>query len=226
MFLHGYLSCKESFSYQINALKSKRRIIAVDLRGFGESSALPFAYSLSDYVNDVKDLITALKIERYDVVAHSFGGRIALRLATADSRVDKIVLTGSAGLKPKRSLKYYFKVYLYKLLKKFISEKNLKNFGSKDYVRLSPVMKKSFIKIVNEHLDKELKNVNNKTLIIFGKNDKETPLYFAKKLKKEIKNSYLIVIENAGHFAFVDNPNAFNLYLKEFLFGDDYEYFS
>lgn len=194
------------------------------MRGFGESGLIPFAYSLDDYVNEVKGLLDKLSVKKYDLIAHSFGGRIALKLATLDKRLDKLILTGCAGLKPKRRLSYYFKVYRYKLLKKFLPESKLTNFGSADYVKLSPVMKKSFIKIVNEHLDGILKDINNKTLIIFGQNDRETPLYFAKKLKKEIKNSTLLIMKDCGHFAFIDNPRVFNLYVNEFLFGDGYEF--
>lgn len=153
-------------------------------------------------------------------MAHSFGGRVALRLALKDKRLDKLVLTGSAGLKPKRSVGYYFKVYLYKLLKKVFSENFLKGFGSSEYRSLDGVMKKSYLKIVNTHQDQEVSKITNKTCLIYGSKDKSTPLYIAKKFNKLIKNSTLIVISGAGHFAFIDQPYLFNVYLKEFLFGD------
>ena len=78
-------------------------------------------------------------------------------------------------------------------------------------------MQKSFIKIVNEHLDYTLPKIKNQTLIVFGSEDKETPLYMAKKLHKNIKNSKLVIIKGAGHFCFIDNPNKFNLEVREFL---------
>ena len=188
--------------------------------GFGKSPKLKSAYSLGDYVKSVYDFISECKIDSYDLLAHSFGGRIAIRLASIDSRLDKIILTGSAGLKPRRSLSYYIRVYAYKLLKKFLPEKLLKNFGSSEYKSLGGVMRQSYIKIVNTHQDGELDAIKNKTLIIFGKEDKSTPLYMAKKLNQKIKNSKLIIIEGAGHFAFIDKPQLFNVYLKEFLLGD------
>lgn len=78
-------------------------------------------------------------------------------------------------------------------------------------------MQKSFKLIVNEHLDYALPNIKNSTLIIFGKEDKETPLYMAKKLHNGIKGSRLVVYEKAGHFAFIDKPLRFNMEVKEFL---------
>ncbi len=217
MFLHGYLSSKESFSYQIKFFSKFRRVIAPDLRGFGESEKLLTPYSVEDYANEVYNFLTELNIDRYDIIAHSFGGRIAIKLANIDNRLDKIILTGSAGLKPKRTLKYYVKVYLYKILKRILPKSKLKNFGSKEYRTLDPVMKKSYIKIVNCYQDNEAKNILNKTLIINGENDRETPLYMAKRLNKYVKNSTLKIIKNAGHFAFIDDALTFNFLAREFL---------
>ncbi len=159
-------------------------------------------------------------IKSYDLLAHSFGGRIALRLANIDDRLDKLILTGCAGLKPRRKISYYIKVYSYKILKKILPQKLLKNFGSSEYKSLDEIMRQSYKKIVNTYQDGELDTIKNKTLIVFGKNDKSTPLFMAKKLNQKIKNSNLIIIEDAGHFAFTEKPLLFNVYLKEFLLGD------
>ena len=126
-------------------------------------------------------------------------------------------MTGSAGLKPKRKLKYYFKVYFYKLIKGFLPEKLKNKFGSSELKSLSGNMRKSYYKIVNEYLDGYLSNIKCKTLIIFGEKDTETPLYLADKLNKNIKNSIKFVIKNAGHFCFVESFYEFNLIVKEFL---------
>ena len=110
MFLHGYLSCKESFNYQIDFFSRNYRVLAPDLTGFGENLPLTSPYFLDDYVKDVLKLLNQLDIKRYHIICHSFGARIAIKLATFDKRIDKIIITGGAGLKPKRSISYYFKV--------------------------------------------------------------------------------------------------------------------
>lgn len=218
MFLHGYLANKETFIYQKNFLQNYFNLHLIDLTGFGEKAFMPYPYDLTDYANEVKDYIKENGLKKPHVVAHSFGGRIAIKLASENRDLfDKIVLTGAAGLKPKFSLKKFCKASLFKILKKFVRKERLKNFYSSDYNSLSPVMKKSFILIVNEHLDDKLADIENQTLIIFGKNDKETPVYFAKRLQKGIKNSKLILLENAGHFAFIDQATKFNLEVREFL---------
>jgi pimeloyl-ACP methyl ester carboxylesterase len=53
--------------------------------------------------------------------------------------------------------------------------------------------------------------------LIFGENDKDTPLYMAKRFNSGIKNSKLVILKDAGHFAFVDKSIKFNLEMREFL---------
>ena len=193
-------------------------MFAPDLKGFGDNPDMPYPYSLDDYVSDVKEYIYSHNLKNPSVIAHSFGARIALSAASLDSGLfDKLVLTGAAGLKPKLTLSKAVKKSVFNLLKRFIPRENLAKFYSKDYNALSSVMKESFRKIVSFHLDDRLKYITNKTLIIFGKNDKETPLYMAKRLHAGIVGSKLIVLDNAGHFCFIDKPNKFNMEVKEFL---------
>ena len=189
-----------------------------DFKGFGNNKEMEKPYSLSDYCEDIKAYIKEKGLVKPHVIAHSFGGRVAVKLASENPELfDKIVLTGSAGLKPKRSVKYHLKRFAFKVARFFISKEKLTRFYSKDYLSLSPIMRESFVKIVNEHLDDRLKLISNPTLIIFGNKDKETPLYMAKKLNKNIKNSKLVIIKQAGHFAFIDCPEKFNWEVEEFL---------
>lgn len=218
MFLHGYLADKNSFIYQLEFLSRDFDVYALDLKGFGENKGMEHPYSLDDYIRQVKEFCSLNGIVKPHVIAHSFGGRIALKLSSENPNFfDKMVLTGCAGLKPKRSIKYRLKVFIYKILKRFVKKEKLARFFSSDYNALSPVMKESFKLIVNEHLDYTLPKIQNKTLLIFGKDDKQTPLYMAKKLLKGIKGSRLVVYKNAGHFAFIDKPFNFNMEVKEFL---------
>lgn len=212
LMLHGYLSQKESFAYQIDFFKSSRKVIVPDMVGFNGTD-MPYPYSLADYANDISNLLEKVG-ESVDVIAHSFGARVLFKLLP-NKFIDKIVLTGSAGIKPKFSLKKQLRIYRYKLRKKL--GLNIDKFGSADYKALSPIMKKSFVMIVNERLEDKIANVQNKTLLIFGENDGETPLYMAKKQNKLIKNSELVILKNAGHFAFIDQKNQFNYIVKEFI---------
>lgn len=218
LFLHGYLSSGKSFYCQRAYFERDFNVFVPDLKGFGENARMEYPYSLSDYLDSVKEYMHKSGIKKPHVIAHSFGARIAIKGASEDEELfDKLVLTGAAGLKPKTTVKKAIKKMVFSVAKKFVSREKLQGFYSSDYLSLSPVMKESFIKIVNEHLDDRLSLINNHTLLVFGEKDMETPLYMAKKLNEGIKSSSLMVIKDAGHFCFIDKSAKFNVEVREFL---------
>lgn len=216
--MHGYLANGNSFYNQIKFFERDYEVFAPDFKGFGNNCDMAYPYSLDDYIRDMQEYMYKHSIKKPHVVAHSFGGRVALKSASQDQNLfDKLVLTGCAGLKAKNTIKKRVKKVIFNTAKKFVSKDKLKRFYSADYLALNDVMKQSFIKIVSEHLDEVLGNIKNETLLVFGKNDKETPLYMAKRLHEGIEKSKLLIIENAGHFCFLDKPFKFNGEVKEFL---------
>ena len=218
LFLHGYLSNGKSFYNQLSFFSRDFEVFAPDLKGFGENTDMPFPYSLDDYIDEVAEYMYKHGLKSPCVVAHSFGGRITIKgVATKKLEFNKIVLTGSAGLKPKNTLKKRAKRFCFNAVKRFFKKEKLLRFYSSDYLSLNDMMKQSFIKIVNENLDEYLAFIKNQTLIINGEKDRETPLYMAKKLNKNIPNSTLLVFKEAGHFCFLDKPNKFNMEVKEFI---------
>lgn len=191
---------------------------AIDLKGFGDNVPMEKPYNLDDYVHDVKQYIKDNGLNSPHVIGHSFGCRIIIKALSKDPDLfDKVVLTGAAGLKPKNTLKKRVKRLAFKFLKLFIKKEKLKKFYSSDYRQLDDTMKQSFKLIVNEHLDDKVHLIKNKTLLIFGACDTQTPLYMAKRLNKKIKNSKLVVLQRAGHFCFLDKPMKFNMEVREFL---------
>lgn len=216
--MHGYLATHESFNAQIRFFGRDFDVFAPDLKGFGDNIPMPYPYSLGDYLTDVKEYMYKHSVARPHVIAHSFGGRIAIKGAAEDNNLfDKLVLTGSAGLKPKKTLKKVVKKTTFDILKKFVKKEKLFCFYSSDYKSLSAVMQESFKKIVSEYLDEEVKKIKNRTLIVFGSKDKETPVYMAEKLFRSIENGKLRIYQGAGHFCFIDRPLTFNTEVKEFL---------
>ena len=78
-------------------------------------------------------------------------------------------------------------------------------------------MRQSLIKIVNETFDKSLAVFKPETLFIFGENDTATPVYMGKRYLKKTPEGKLVIMKNAGHFAFIDRPDAFNEEVFAFL---------
>ena len=149
------------------------------------------------------------------LIAHSFGARVAIKLAKEFGYfLDKLVIVDGAGIKPRRKLKYYYSIYKHKILKRL---KIVHSAGSADYKALPTAMKGTFINIVNEDLTPLLKFITLPTLIVWGENDRETPLYMAKKMHRLIANSGLVVLKNAGHFSYIDQYQKFIAVLGYFL---------
>lgn len=224
VFLHGWGADKKSFLFVKNYFQDYSKIF-VDFSGFGESLKIEKPYFVSDYVSELCDLLKNFEIDELVIVGHSFGGRVAIKFcALMKNKFNnlKLCLVDSAGIKPKLSFLKKWKIFRYKYLKRraLKNEKlkyKLQYFGSDDYKKLSPVMKQTFVNIVNEDLSVYAKMIDCNCLIIWGENDKDTPIFMAKKLNKYIKESNLVILNNAGHFSFLDNMQEFLIVLDTFI---------
>lgn len=205
VFLHGWGGSVDSFKFTTKYLNFCYKAIFIDFPPFGKSEMPQVELTIYDYALMVKKILSLNNITCPIIVGHSFGGRVSLILANKVN-TRGLILTCSAGIKPKRTFKYYYKIIKHKICKKL----KIKNkSGSKDYNSLPDNFKKTFINIVNAHLEKFAKKINSKTVLFWGEKDKETPIYMAKKLNKLIKNSTLIVNKNMGHFCYLENAGEF-----------------
>lgn len=238
ILLHGWGSSGRVMMPLAQQLSSIRTCYVFDLPGFGNSSIPESAWSIDDYADLVQSFIEDQQLERTDMLAHSFGGRITLKLCARDKGkelIDKVLITGGAGMKPKRSLIFYLKKYMARLLKApFLilpeksREKALKKLrdttlwkmlGSSDYQKLSGVLRETFVKSVTEYLEPCLPLIPHEMLLLWGRDDEATPLYQARRLEQGIRNAALVVIDNAGHYAFLDRPKHFVSIAKAFFEG-------
>lgn len=186
--------------------------------GFGASSPLDEAYSVGNYCNWLKDYINYTKLEKPHIIAHSFGARVAFKYLGEDfGCADKLVITGGAGMVKPRSPAYMRRVKAYRRVKKLFPKFAEKHFGSAEYRTLSPVMRESYKKIVNEDLRGSAEKIENPTLLIYGADDTVTPCgEEGAEFNRLIKGSRLEVI-GGGHFCFSDNAESFNKLIYDFL---------
>ncbi len=230
LLLHGWGSSFDAYKGVISALQDKCKLTALSFPGCGESSLPENPLCTDDYVELVLEFIKKLNLENPILVGHSHGCRVIMKaVGTGKISPQKIVFIDGAGLKPKRSLSYYAKVYSYKTAKFFLTLPVVKNyteetlgrarnrFGSADYNSAPPVMKKTLSNLVNEDMTPFIKNIKASTLLIWGENDTATPLWMAKKLEKTISDCGLCVIKNTGHWSFVENPVQAHAILRSFL---------
>lgn len=214
VFLHGWGANADAWNFVAKRFCDEYKVLAVDFYGFGDSDFPPQNYGVKEYAKDVVELLNVLDINSAILVGHSFGGRIAIEIcANYPQIVYKLALVDSAGIKPRRGLKYYFKISLHKFLKK-LGKQGLK--GSSDYSALPSQMKAVFRNVVNYHQNDLLPKIKCQTAIFWGDKDKETPRYMYRYLLKHIENSYGFIL-HGGHFSYVDDYAKFVAILKAFL---------
>jgi pimeloyl-ACP methyl ester carboxylesterase len=225
VILHGWGCNIDTVRPIINILNKRYKVVALDLPSEPKEPIGSFQYA-----EIVKEFLKEIEVEKASFIGHSFGGKLSIIFGSKyPDVVDKILLIDSAGLIPKRGAKYYIKVYSFKFLR-FIyknlffwikDEKRLesfyKRFGSDDYKDSAGIMRKVFVRVVNENLKSLLKDIKASTLIIWGEKDDATPLYMAKIMESEIKDSGLVIFEGAGHYAYLDDYNKFVAVINAFL---------
>ena len=214
VLLHGWGGSHISMLGTFNYLsKFDLDIISIDLPGFGQSPHPPDFFTLEDYADTIKELLEKLNLSQITLVGHSFGARIAILLAK-EKLIKNIILTGAAGIKPKFNLKKYIRIKQYKRAVK--NQKDTSQFGSHDYKQLPESQKKVFNRIINRYLHEDLKDIHKPALLIWGKNDTDTPVYMGKKMNKLLADSALIILDGT-HYAHIENNKQFNLIAKQFI---------
>ena len=225
ILLHGWGQNTKMMAFIADFLKSHFVVYNLDFPGFGQSDEPSEAWSNEDYVEFLKKFVDKLKIKNPIIIGHSFGCRVALYYAYKYP-VYKMCLTGAAGIKDEHDLKWYFKVYTYKLgkivTKPFVklNEKLRSNAGSSDYKNASEVMKGTLVKCVNFDITPYLKDIDVETLLVFGEKDEATPIEKGKKMEELMPNAALCIFENDDHFAYINEANRFNAVLDAFLRSD------
>ena len=232
LVLHGWGACINSMAPIWQFFKNKFKVYVLDFPGQGNDSPEPKSpWGVPEYAEMVREFMQKLNINKPNIIAHSFGGRVTIYLASRyNDLFNKIVLVDAAGVKPKFSIKKTFKIAMFKcgkMIIKITTNKNnceeklnnyRKKFASSDYGTIkSDVMRQTFNKVINLDLTKNLKDIKNPTLLMWGENDKDTPLYMAKKMEKLIPDAGLVVLKNAGHFSYIDSRDNFNINVDNFL---------
>ncbi len=228
VLMHGW-GCTSATVASIERTAAETHCVYnVDFPGFGASPDPATVWGVEEYTQAIEALVDAEKIENPVLIGHSFGGRVGILYASRRP-VSKLILVDAAGLKPRRGLKYYYKVYSYKLWKrlirltcsrdkvdKIIRERQSKA-GSADYRALNPHMRRIFVKVVNEYLRDRLPLIKAPTLLVWGEADTATPMRDAKIMEREIPDAGLVSFPGAGHYSFLDRPTQFAAVLRSFL---------
>lgn len=196
------------------------RVHMLDLPGFGASDPPPQPWTVHDYAEFVLAYLDHHELERVYLFGHSFGGRLGLILgAQHPDRVIKMALADSAGIRPKTPVWQSARLRLYKGMRDGLRTVGLHGFsdslnswyngryGSSDFQAVSGVMRQTFINVVKEDLTDYARRVAVPTLLFWGDQDQDTPLWQGELLEKLIPDAGLVVYAGAGHYSYLEHPD-------------------
>lgn len=230
LLMHGWGCNHSTVKWIADSLNDKMHVYNVDLPGHGASPEPESAWGVEDFTDLMEKFCKNLNIEDPVLIGHSFGGRVSIMMGSRNP-ISRIVLVDAAGIPPKRPLKYYFKVYSFKTAKKVLPVIFGKKAGGKmidqwrgkagsaDYNNSSPMMRAVMSRCVNEDLTGYLPKIKASTLLLWGEQDRATPLSDAKLMEKLIPDAGLVSWPDCGHYSFLDNPHGFRAVLRKFLLG-------
>lgn len=220
LILHGWGSSSASWSKVQELLSAKGyRVICPDFPGFGKSKPPKKAWSVTDYTNWTFNFTKSQKLDKFFILAHSFGGRIAVKFVVEfPEMVKALILCDSAGIKRKPDFKTKTIFLVSKMGNALFGTEILAKFKGKardvfytflrhkDYVRASGVMKETIKKVLEEDLSPYLLKINTRTLTLWGEKDKTVPIEDAHTFKDKIKDSQLKILRGVAHSPHLQAP--------------------
>ncbi len=228
ILMHGWGCTHSTVASIANIASRTHTVYNVDFPGFGDSPEPPEVWGVEEYTRLIESMVSQLGLDSPVLVGHSFGGRVGI-LYSSRNPVDKLILVDAAGVKPRRSLMYYYKVYSFKMMKCLMRliygaekaeariEAQRAKRGSSDYASSSPMMRAILSKVVNEDLCSVMPRIKAPTLLVWGENDTATPIHDAKIMERLIPDAGLVSFPGCGHYSFLDNPGQFAAVLSSFL---------
>lgn len=238
IFLHGYPFSKAMWRKQLEFLQTTNRVIACDIRGFGDSEDESSILSIDLFAEDLLQFMDSLKIEKAIVCGLSMGGFIALNAHKRfPERFEALILCDTQCIADTPAVKEK----RYKTIDD-ISANGVKNFNDgfienvfhRDSLSNKKELVEELRKVVFENSQhiitagltalaertetcSTLGAISIPTMIICGREDTVTPLAQSDFMHQMIEGSTMHVIDNAGHVSNLEQPDEFNQYLLDFL---------
>jgi len=239
LFIHGFPFNRTIWSKQVEAFKTRHRVIAPDLRGFGESEATPGSVPMGLFAEDLHDLLTYFDTGPVTLVGHSMGGYVALAFAKAfPSALGGLVLVGTRSgpdspeaAAGRRTLAQRVRAEGVSVMAPAFGPRMLSS-GDGD-AALSAAVRASVGTLNPEGIigallgmaerpdaGSWLSRIQARTLVIAGAEDEVIPPSESEALAKAIPGARFVSIPDAGHLVAFERPDDFNEALESWLAGN------
>jgi 3-oxoadipate enol-lactonase len=238
VLIHGYPFNRSLWDEQVAALSSSYRVIAPDLRGFGETDASNGPATMNQMAQDVALLLDHLGIARATIAGLSMGGYVALAFYKQLSmRVRALILADTRATADTEEAKQTREQQAQKALTEGmagIADGMLPKLLTPETVSKRPDIVKRVRDMMlktkpegaaaalrgmaqREDLTGLIAKISVPTLILVGVDDAITPVADSEKMQQSIAGSRLVVLENAGHVSNLERTEEFNQALHGFL---------
>lgn len=237
VFLHAFPLDRTMWAPQVHALSTRSRCIVPDLRGFGASSAAP-PWSVDRYADDVAAILDTAQVQRAVVVGLSLGGYVAFALwrrhrervrafvfadtrATADTAeaierrraLIETARTGGSAAVAARQIET--------LVGRTTRERNPELCrairATMDAAPVPGIVGALDAMMARPDSTATLATIDVPTLFVVGEEDTVTPVADARGMQALVPNSRLAIVPRAGHLSNVEQPDAFDFAVDEFL---------
>ncbi|MBJ7882821.1 alpha/beta fold hydrolase [Gelidibacter salicanalis] len=235
LLLHGLGSTKKDWDAQVPFFSKKYRVIALDLRGHGDSSIPINDYGVEVMTEDVKAFMDQLKIDKATFVGFSMGGAVAFQMAASyPEYVEHLVIVNSGpdfntmGSIGEDLLKSRTQFLESKGLDVLAKEISFNMFPEEHQLELRKAFElrcknndyhayyQSFVTLMDWGLGDQLQGIKARTLVVASDMD-YTSVAFKQDYVDRMQNARLAIIENSRHGVVIDQPDAFNKVLEKFL---------
>lgn len=233
VLIHGTGASLHTFNSWSDRLKKSNRIIRVDLPAYGLTGPFPDEnYTMANYTAFLKDFLIALNIKQCVLAGNSLGGAIAWNFTLEQpSMVTKLILINASGYPiASKSVPIAFSLAKIPVINKLLtfitprflvrsSVENVYFDNSKvtDLVveryfnlTLRAGNRKAFVDRLKIPKDtsthKNIKNIQQPTLILWGAEDLLIPVENAYKFQEDLPNNTLVILENTGHTPMEESP--------------------
>ena len=234
VLVHGFLGSSIMWQPQIEHLKRYYRVITPDLPGFGKSKKIKSHNNINSMAKTVLNCLKEKQIEKFYLLGHSMGGMIVQEMAKlAGEKIIKLICygTGPIGNIPGRFetidesreklKKNGLEITAQRIAKTWFVEED----KAKYFYLCNEAGKDTTIEAADNALIamktwsglKNLKNIKNFTMIIWGDQDKAYNFDQVDTLNRNITNSDINIFKGCSHNAHLEMPNEFNKCIINFL---------
>lgn len=234
VLIHGTGSSLHTFEGWNTILKKERRVLSMDLPGYGLTGPFPDRdYSINNYLTFLYNFLGAVGVKKCVIGGNSLGGNIAWRFASKHpDMVERLVLIDASGYASMaQSTPVAFKLAQIPILKslflyltpKFIARSSVENvYADKSKVTeelvdryfeltLREGNRQAFVDRLAIDVDTsyqhKIKSIDKPTLLLWGEDDLLTPIEMAYKFQQDLTNDSLIILKNIGHVPMEEAPS-------------------